>query len=186
MTFGSTLALALLVTGGAGVGPPATVAPLDVPFVAQAQDTCGAAALAMVLGYWGAEAAHDEIASALLEKELHGILGSRLAAFARERGFEALAYAGDAHHLRAFLAKGRPLIVALGAPRGRFHNVVVVGFDAARDAWLVNDPALGAARSMPRAEFEKRWAKAERWTLLVLPRAPQPSPSPPPAASPEP
>jgi ABC-type bacteriocin/lantibiotic exporter with double-glycine peptidase domain len=170
----------LLLWAALAAGPtPVAAAPLDVPFVAQSKDTCGAAALAMVMAYWGVPGAHDDIAAELLEPDLHGILGSRLAAFARARGFEALAYAGDAAHLRAFLGKGRPLIVALSAPKRRFHNVVVVGFDAARDAWLVNDPAVGAARPMARREFERRWAAADHWTLLVLPRAaPLASPSP--------
>jgi ABC-type bacteriocin/lantibiotic exporter with double-glycine peptidase domain len=170
--------LALVIgTAGSAVGdaPAAAVEPavalLDVPFVPQAKDTCGAAALAMVLGYWGARISQDEIAAVLLQQELHGILGSRLAQFARERGFNAFAYAGDLPHLREHVAKGRPLIVALTAARGRFHNVVVVGFDPARDALLVNDPAVGAARPLPAREFEARWAGADHWTLLVLPAA---------------
>ena len=142
---------------------------LDVPFVPQVKDTCAAAALAMVLGYWGTRISQDEIAAVLLQKELHGIPGSRLAQFARERGFTAFAYAGDLGHLRQYVGRGRPLIVALTAGRGRFHNVVVVGFDPLRDALLVNDPALGAARPLPVHEFEARWAGADHWTLLVLP-----------------
>ncbi len=162
----------LLLLGATRLSAEAALAPLDVPYVAQDKDTCGAASLAMVMAYWGAPVAHETIAAALLQKELHGILGSRLAAFARARGFEALAYAGDLAHLRAYLEKGRPLIVALRARRGRFHNVVVIGVDAAREALIVHDPALGAARPMPIAEFDKRWAGAERWTLLVLPAPP--------------
>lgn len=168
-----SLAIAGTALGGASdpsEQPPAPAA-LDVPFVAQTRDTCGAAALAMVLAYWGAPVPQAEIAGELLQRELHGILGSRLARFARERGFTALAYAGDLDHLRAYIEKGRPLIVALAAPRGRFHNVVVVGFDRAHDGVRVNDPALGAARLMPRREFETRWAAADHWTLLVLPAA---------------
>lgn len=145
--------------------------PLDVPFVAQAKDTCAAAALSMVLGYWGTRVPQDEIAAVLLQKELHAIPGSRLAQFARERGFTAIAYAGDLSHLREYVGKGRPLIVALTAGHGRFHNVVVVGFDAQHDALLVNDPALGAARPLPAHDFEARWAGADHWTLLVLPAA---------------
>lgn len=85
---------------------------LNVPFVPQQKDTCGAAALAMVFRFWDRPVAPDEIASALLDPELRGIRGSRLADFARARGFTALAYEGDLEHLRDFLAKGRPLIVA--------------------------------------------------------------------------
>jgi len=89
-------------------------------------------------------------------------------AFARERGFTAIAYAGDAQQLREMVAKGRPLIVAWALAPGRFHNVVVVGVDRARNV-IVNDPAVGAGRTLSAADFEKRWVGAGRWTLLVQP-----------------
>ena len=34
---------------------------------------------------------------------------------------------------------------------------------------IVNDPAEGAARRVAARDFEKRWAGAGHWTLLVLP-----------------
>ncbi len=141
---------------------------LSVPFVQQEKDTCAAAALAMVMRYWEADITQEEIAHALLQPELHGILGSRLAQFARDRGFTAIAYAGDMDQVRDFVGKGRPLIVAWKVDRNSYHNVVVVGF-ADSGAVLVNDPAVGAARPVDAAAFEKRWAAAGHWTLLVLP-----------------
>jgi ABC-type bacteriocin/lantibiotic exporter with double-glycine peptidase domain len=146
--------------------------PLAVPFVPQVKDTCAAAALAMVLHYWERPIRHEDIAAALLEPELRGIPGSRLAEFARRHGLTAIAYEGDVAQLRDYVAKGRPLIVAWKTGRDRYHDVVVVGFDDARDAVLVNDPAEGARRSVPLRTFEKRWADAGRWTLLVLPAQP--------------
>jgi ABC-type bacteriocin/lantibiotic exporter with double-glycine peptidase domain len=143
--------------------------PLSVPFVPQDKDACAAASLAMVLRYWNAPVAEGEIAKALIEPELHGIKGSRLTAFARERGMDAFAYEGDATQLRTFVSKGRPLIVALKVGRDQYHDVVVVGFDDAQGAVIVNDPALGPARPIPQSTFEKRWAGAGHWTLLVLP-----------------
>ena len=140
---------------------------LDVPFVAQRKDTCGAAALAMVLRYWGDDASHDDVASALLEPELHGIAGSRLAQFARGRGLEAVAYRGDMANLREFVGKGRPLVVAWDMGRGRYHDVVVVGFDDAHDAVIVHNPARGASRPIGTAAFENRWRGAGYWTLVV-------------------
>jgi ABC-type bacteriocin/lantibiotic exporter with double-glycine peptidase domain len=148
-------------------------ASLDVPFVPQQKDTCAAASLAMVFRYWDQPVPADEIARTLVEPELHGILGSRLAAFARERGFQALAYEGDLVQLRDFLEKGRPLIVALAAGSDRYHDVVVVGLDDGHRDVLVNDPALGARRRLPVEEFEKRWAASGHWTLLVLPSGPK-------------
>ncbi len=122
----------------------------------------------MVLRYWDAPVSHDEIAAALVQPELHGALGSRLGAFARARGFTAIAYAGETRQLREMVAKGRPLIVAWQIAPGRFHNVVVVGVDRSGNV-MVNDPAVGAGRAVAAAVFEKRWAGAARWTLLVQP-----------------
>ena len=144
------------------------LATLEVPFVAQDKDTCAAASLAMVLRYWDAPVSHHEIAAALVRPELHGAPGSRLLAFARERGFTAIAYAGDARQLREMVAKGRPLIVAWEMAHGRFHNVVVVGVARAGDV-MVNDPAVGAGLSVSAGDFEKRWVGAGHWTLLVQP-----------------
>jgi len=140
---------------------------LDVPFVAQKKDTCGAAALAMVLRYWGDAVSHDEVARTLLTPELYGIAGSRLAEFARGRGLEAVAYRGDMANLRDFVGKGRPLIVAWDMGRGRFHDVVVVGFDPDRDTVIVHNPAEGAARPVKSGKFEKLWQGSGFWTLLV-------------------
>jgi ABC-type bacteriocin/lantibiotic exporter with double-glycine peptidase domain len=73
--------------------------------------------------------------------------------------------------LREFVGKGRPLIVAWDLGRGRFHNVVVVGFEGDDDV-VVHDPAQGASRTVNRRTFERRWAGAGYWTLLVMPAGP--------------
>jgi len=144
---------------------------LQVPFVPQEKDTCGAAALAMVMRYWGAEASHDAIAEALVDRELRGIRGSRLADFAREQGMVAIAFAGDMVILGDHLARGRPLVVAIDAGSGRLHDVVAVGIDDAHGEVIVHDPARGAHRRVAAGEFERKWAASGRWTLLVQPAA---------------
>jgi tetratricopeptide (TPR) repeat protein len=151
----------------------ATAVVLPVPFVHQKKDTCGAAALGMVLAYWDRAVPHDEIAAELVEEEgpLHGVPGSRLAGFARDRGLRAVAYAGDFEHAHDFVDKGRPLIVAWKVGQDRYHNVVVTGFDDEEGDVFVNDPAKGEHRRVSREKFEERWAGANRWTLLVLPEA---------------
>jgi ABC-type bacteriocin/lantibiotic exporter with double-glycine peptidase domain len=149
----------------------ASVLVLPVPFVAQEKDTCGAAALAMVLRYWERPASQDEIARELFDAELHGILGSKLAEFARRRGLWALAYEGDLAQLRDYLGKGRPLIVAWKLEKSRYHNVVVVGYDDEQDAIVVNDPGEGPLRRVPVRTFDERWAGSGRWTLLILPES---------------
>jgi tetratricopeptide (TPR) repeat protein len=142
---------------------------LPVPFVPQKKDTCGAASLGMVLAYWDRAVRHDEIADALIEKDLHGIPGSRLMAFAQDRGLRAVAYEGDFDQLHGYVDKGRPLIVAWKVGKDRYHNVVVTGFDDEQADVFVNDPARGEHRRVSRDKFEERWAGADHWTLLVLP-----------------
>ena len=145
-------------------------AALDVPYVPQQKDTCGAAALSMVLQYWGVAVSHDEVADELLQPELRGIAGSRLDDFASARGMTAVAHAGDIDHLRDHVARGRPLIVAWAMGRGRYHDVVVIGVDDARRRVVLHDPARGAARAIGLDTFRRRWEGAGYWTLLVAPK----------------
>lgn len=149
---------------------------LGVPFVPQREDTCGPAALAMVLRYWGRPVLHDELAADLVDPELHGSAGSRLADVARESGLRAVAFRGDSEALREAVARGRPVVVAWGLGGGRFHNVVVVGFDGERI--VVHDPARGADRRIAPRRFEERWAAAGHWALVVAP-LPEAAPSAP-------
>ncbi len=126
----------------------ATAIQLPVPFVPQEKDTCGAAALAMVMGYWGAGGpAPARSPPRSSRRSSQGIRGSRLADFARERGMVAIAFAGEMVILRDHLAKGRPLVVAIDAGHGRLHDVVVVGFDDERGEVIVHDPARGAGEA---------------------------------------
>jgi ABC-type bacteriocin/lantibiotic exporter with double-glycine peptidase domain len=141
--------------------------PLPVPFVGQHKDTCGPAALAMVLGYWGREVDHDQLARELHARDLRGVKGSRLSEAARGRGLRSWAFRGDLEHLREQVGKGRPVIVAWDMGKGRAHNVVVVG--VAAEGVVVHDPARGAFRTLPVPQFEEPWARAGFWSLLVTP-----------------
>jgi ABC-type bacteriocin/lantibiotic exporter with double-glycine peptidase domain len=144
-------------------------APLAVPFVPQQEEnTCAAASLAMVLSYWGQPATETEIRQAL-PPDSSGVAGSALAAYARERGFQAHAYRGDLDHLKGYVERGWPLIVAWQVQRKGYHNVVVVGY-ADDGELIVNDPAVGALRPVSARDFEKRWSGAGHWTLLVVPK----------------
>ena len=90
--------------------PLLLAAGLDVPVIHQQKDTCGAAALAMVLQYWGEPVSHDEVAGALMQPGLKGIAGSRLEAFAAGKGMTAVAHVGDSGHLRHHVGAGRPSV----------------------------------------------------------------------------
>lgn len=152
---------------------------LDVPFVKQEKNGCGAASVAMVMQYWqrqqgeqpvrGSDA--ETIQRALYSREARGILASSLASYLEGQGFRAFTFAGKWDDLQQHLEKGRPLIVALQPGSGSaLHYVVVVGLDSEHSVVLVNDPAERKLLRQDRAHFEKEWKGASNWTLLATPR----------------
>lgn len=149
---------------------------LDVPFVKQEKDGCGAASIAMVIQYWQAQqgqAANQtsdaiQIQRALYSPKAHGIYASDMERYFQENGFRTFTIRGEWEDLKQHLDKGRPLIVALKPAAGALHYVVVTGLAA--DTVTVNDPAQRKLLQQERATFEREWSAAERWTMLALPQ----------------
>jgi ABC-type bacteriocin/lantibiotic exporter with double-glycine peptidase domain len=167
------VALCLGASGRAGEAPAAW---LDVPFIQQEKNGCGAAAVWMVMRYWrpqhgDGEADLREIKQQLYSKDAGGIFGSDLEGFLRKSGFRTFIFAGDMGDLQQHISKGRPLIVAIASERraAPLHYLVVAGHDAAEDIVLVNDPAQRKLLKLSRREFESRWKASNNWTLLALP-----------------
>ncbi|HXA07379.1 MAG TPA: C39 family peptidase [Bryobacteraceae bacterium] len=148
---------------------------LDVPFVKQEANGCGAAAIAMVMHYWSRpDADPHKIYQSLYSREVDGIRGRDLDRFLRESGFHTFAFRGEWQDLEQHLAKGRPLIVCLREGRaGPLHYVVVAGVDTTQNLVLINDPARRKLLKVERVVFEKDWTTAGRWTLLAVPQQPQ-------------
>ncbi len=154
---------------------------LDVPFVQQEKDGCGAASIAMVMQYWrlkqgqagdeGADAV--EIQRALYSRRAHGIYASDMERYFQQRRFRTFAFAGEWNDLRQHLEKGRPLIVALkpGAGNVPLHYVVVAGLDWEQGSVWINDPAQRKLLKRDRSSFEREWNAAGRWTLLAVPQS---------------
>lgn len=160
------LAVAMLWSAATGVW-------LDVPYIRQEKNGCGAASIAMVMQYWigkGASTPRSDadphtIQKLLYSRRAEGIFVSDMEGYFREKGFEAFAIRGEWADLRNHIEKGRPLIVCLkeGAP---LHYVVVAGVDAR--FVLLNDPARRKLLKLDRTAFERNWK--DRWTLLAVPR----------------
>ena len=154
---------------------------LDVPFVSQPKEGCGAAVISMTLQYWKAQgspvsnSAFDvaSIQSRLYSPDDHGIKASAMTRYFEEKGFRAIAFAGTRDDLEKHIAKGRPLIVALKESKdGRvLHYVIVAGVDPPSKVVLVNDPAQRKLLKMDLADFERAWAGTKNWTLLVVPKS---------------
>lgn len=173
------LALVLWVGGVLFAADPPGVW-LDIPFVKQEKDGCGAASIAMVMQYWQqrlprssdptAEAA--QIQRTLHSDAAHGIYASEMERYFQHNGYVTFAFAGDWSDLKQHLEKGRPLIAALKpGSMMPLHYVVVVGLDQERQLVLLNDPAQRKLLKEARSRFEREWKGAGRWTLLALPEA---------------
>ena len=153
---------------------------LDIPFVKQEKEGCGAASIAMVIEYWhlqqrrlgdpAAEAA--QIQRALHSDAAHGIYASDMERYFQQNGYATFVFAGDWTDLKQQLEKGRPLIAALKpGSTVQLHYVVVAGLDPERKLVLLNDPAQRKLLKEDRSRFEQQWKGAGRWTLLALPEA---------------
>lgn len=170
------IAIALFCATGAWSQAPAIW--LDVPFVAQPRDGCGAASIAMVMRYWAAHT-HDNTATtsdvatiqrALYDPQRHGITAGAMQTYFNEHGFHTFPIAGRWSDLSEQLRKGRPLIVAL-RPEGQseLHYVVIDGVDETRSLVMMNDPAERKLLTEERARFEKDWSATHNWLLLAVP-----------------
>ena len=156
---------------------------LDVPFIKQEKDGCGAASIAMVMQYWlrqqgssiGNDADAEHIQRILYSPEAHGIYASQMERYLRDHGFQTFAISGNWTDLEQHLKKGRPLIVAL-KPSGRapLHYVVIAGLDSQSSLVLVNDPAQRKLLKQERSSFEREWSAAGKWTLLAVPQTAAP------------
>jgi ABC-type bacteriocin/lantibiotic exporter with double-glycine peptidase domain len=168
---------ALIATAHAGNTPGVL---LDVPFVAQPKDACGAASIAMVMQYWERSAGNGRtdrvdvgrIRRALYSKQAKGIFASAMERYLDEAGYRTFAIRGAWSDLRENLEKGRPLIVGLApeGPHDPLHYVVVAGIDWEHNWIFVNDPARRKLLKMGRADFEKQWTATQEWTLLAVPK----------------
>jgi ABC-type bacteriocin/lantibiotic exporter with double-glycine peptidase domain len=151
---------------------------LDVPFVKQEKNGCGAASIAMVMQYWqrqqgqSANASSDaaEIQKTLYSAGAHGIYASEMERYFREQGYQTFAFAGQMEDLAAHLGKGRPLIAGLEpGRRAPLHYVVVVGIDPGEHVVLLNDPAQRKLLKRDFDTFQKEWRGTSHWTLLAVP-----------------
>jgi ABC-type bacteriocin/lantibiotic exporter with double-glycine peptidase domain len=159
---------------------------LDVPFVKQEKNGCGAASIAMIIQYWQhqqhqtASAEANQIQNTLSSKGAHGVYATELERYLDEHGYRTFVFRGEWRDLNDHLRKGRPVIVAL-KPRGQseLHYVVIAGLDWTEDLILINDPAERKLLKQARFDFEKAWKATNNWTLLALPREQNSTPSSP-------
>lgn len=134
-----------------------------VPVLRQKSDNdCGAAALGMVLKFWGVWAEIESPAEG-------GLKAGTLRDFARRHGLKAYLVHGELNDVRRELARGRPLLVGLRKPYitgALSHYEVVVGWHEGQKMVLTLDPARGW-RINTWEGFGAEWEPAGRLTIVV-------------------
>ncbi len=153
---------------------------IEVPFVRQEEQGCGAASIAMVMQYWNMNGHTVEavgmdvsrIMQRLYSKDDEGIRANDVARYFQQHGFKTFVFSGSIDDIKHHVQRGRPLIAALEARgrAGKLHYLVVAGIDSEEQVILVNDPAERKLLKMTIANFESRWRPTENWTLLALPK----------------
>ena len=167
-TLFASLALAAspgVVQGQRSGGDPLVV--LDVPYVPQSEDMCGAAAVTMAFRYWGATDVRMSDFEPLVARDGSGIAASDLLRATLEMGWEAVPFTGDLNAVSDQIGRGRPVIALIAVGGGRFHYVTVVG--RLEKAVVYHDPAVSPYQMMDTLDFKTAWAESGYWTLLVLP-----------------
>jgi ABC-type bacteriocin/lantibiotic exporter with double-glycine peptidase domain len=143
-----------------------------VPEVRQvAREDCGAASLAMVLGYWGRPVPREELRAANALGSERGLRAATLRDLARQQGLQAFLIPGQLGDLDRELRRGHPVLVGVVKRYGRRaypHYEVVVGMSRRTQRVLTLDPADGL-RVDSREGFAAEWAAAGQVTLIVYP-----------------
>ncbi|WP_374673160.1 PA2778 family cysteine peptidase [Ideonella sp.] len=151
-------------------GLPRRVA-LDVPFVAQDDELCGPATLAMLLGAAGLP---GDLATLTPQVYLPGRQGSlqiEMLAATRRHGALAFTLPPRLEALCAELAAGRPvgLLLNLALPvLPRWHYAVLTGYDLDACTARLHSGRQGA-QGWPLATLEHTWTRAGAWALVALP-----------------
>ena len=149
---------------------------LNVPHVTQGWWLCAAAAAAMATGFYGQTADQLELKRLSGSPLGEGTDWSNVIAAAAKLGrrWELLTFPDDEAGFRegkarmmASLDAGHPILldITVGAAGmgSAGHTLLVVGYDAAGERWIINNPAMGppGIQIFDAAALKKRWHS--RW-----------------------
>jgi len=139
------------------------------------QEDCGAAALAMVLNYWGSPITGGAIVAVARPARDRGIAAAILRELARHEGLQAFLIQGHQADLEREIQRHRPVLVGVVKRyilRNYPHYEVVVGINRQKQRILTLDPAHGL-RVNSQSGFVTEWANAGQLALIVFPQSPE-------------
>jgi tetratricopeptide (TPR) repeat protein len=142
-----------------------------VPFFPQDEYQCGPASLAMLLNWSGEAVEPTALAPQVYLPERRGSLQLEILAAARRHGRIPYVLRPELESVFAELAAGHPVLVLQNLAldwHPQWHYAVVIGFDLPR-AEVVLRSGTEARLAMPLRVFERTWARADHWAVVVLP-----------------
>jgi ABC-type bacteriocin/lantibiotic exporter with double-glycine peptidase domain len=142
-----------------------------VPFVKQTEYDCGPAALAGVLAFHGRPTDLETITAGIYLPRLRGTLPMDLERFAKDSGLTTASSAGTVDTLKAVIRNNIPVICLLDLGFGPYrqpHYVTIIGFDDGNGLFIMHD-GITPDKTMSYEAFEKKWARAGRWMIVIKP-----------------
>jgi predicted double-glycine peptidase len=140
-----------------------------VPFLPQAEETCGPSSLAIVLRFLGGTETTAGLMAETRTEALRGALITDLSCAAKRRGYAAEILDLDLRRLKATIGSGTPVILLVD--RGFLvysvpHYLVAYGYTA--DGFIVHDGKTSGA-VVAAATLDAQWKKMGRLALVVSP-----------------
>ncbi len=142
-----------------------------VPFFRQGESSCGPAALASIVSFWGQRVQLDEIIAKVYLPDLRGTLPMDMERYLRNRGFMTTTAAGTLDGLKAQIRRNVPVICLLDLGLGLYrkpHYVTAIGFDDGHKAMIVHD-GITPNKVIAYERFLKEWNRGGNWMLVAVP-----------------
>jgi ABC-type bacteriocin/lantibiotic exporter with double-glycine peptidase domain len=142
-----------------------------VPFFRQTGDDCGPTALAGILAFYGRPVNLETITASIYLPKLRGTLPMDLERYAKDAGLKTASSDGTTNDLRSAVRSNAPVICLLDLGFGPYrqpHYVTIIGFDDGNGLFIMHD-GVTPDRTMRYEDFEKKWARAGRWMIVIRP-----------------
>ena len=159
------VAAAALLAGCASPGPFVLI---DVPFMEQPPNRCGAASLEMVAQYLGAEVDRAVLDHEIYIPALAGTVPELMAEGIRKQGLSASVEKGTKTDLQRLLQDGIPPILMLSSTddNSKGHFVVVTGLNLQTGALRVHS-GRDRNRWLSHTSWYPRWVRADCCMVVV-------------------
>ncbi|MDR3413245.1 MAG: PA2778 family cysteine peptidase [Formivibrio sp.] len=143
----------------------------ETPFYPQEAYQCGPAALATVFGSAGVVRSPQDLKDEVYLPQRQGSLQPEMLATARRAGLLAYLLEPQPRALLQEVAAGHPVVVLQNLRfkmLPQWHYAVVVGYDLGNGSIVLRS---GSERrlTMSIADFDRSWAKSDRWAFVALP-----------------